>query len=183
MVRMRAVLVDADLELQRRRKLGLDKRDELWDGLWHLVNAPKLWHERLNVDMVLLLGPRARELGLEPYAGAGVMADVERNFRIPDQVYARPDQLIDDGVTSAELVVEVRSPGDESYLKLPFYAEQGVTEVLIVHQDRRFELYRLDGAGVYRSVDSGRSQALAATFTTVDGPKMRITWEGRSADV
>ncbi len=41
MAGMRAVLVDAELELERRRQRGLDKKDELWDGVWHLVNAPK----------------------------------------------------------------------------------------------------------------------------------------------
>ncbi len=179
---MRAVLVDADLELERRRELGLDKKDELWDGVWHLVNAPKLWHQRLNLDMGYVLLPLARNRRLEPLLDAGVIADIKKNFRIPDQVYARPDQLIEDGVTGAELVVEVRSPGDESYLKLPFYAERGVTEVLIVHQDRRFELYRL-ADGTYEAVEDGRSAVLGVRFSTVDGPKLRIAWDGGSADV
>jgi hypothetical protein len=38
---MRAVLVDAERELERRCELGLDKKDELWDGEWHLVTAPR----------------------------------------------------------------------------------------------------------------------------------------------
>ncbi len=67
---MRAVLVDADLELARRRQLGLDKKDELWDGEWHLVNAPKAWHQRLNYDMGVVLGPKLR------MAGDGGSADV-----------------------------------------------------------------------------------------------------------
>lgn len=180
---MRAVLVNAERELERHRQLGLDKKDELWDGVWHLVDPPKLWHERLNTDMVLVLGPRARGLGLEPYAGVGVVADVERSFRVPDQVYGRSDQVIEEGVTAAELVVEVRSPGDESYLKLPFYAERGVREVLIVHQDRRFELYRLAADGAYQPAEDGRSNVLGVTFSTVDGPKLRIIWDGGSADV
>jgi hypothetical protein len=79
---MRAVLVDAERELVRRRKLGIDKKDELWDGVWHLVNPPEAWHERLNLDMVLVLGPRARDLGLEPFAGAGVIADLKKSFRV-----------------------------------------------------------------------------------------------------
>ena len=182
MAQMRAVLVDAEWELQRRRRPGIDKRDECWDGEWHLVNPPKRWHERLNLDMVLVLGPRARVLGLEPYAGAAIVADPENSFRIPDQVYARADQGIDEGVTGAALVVEVRCPRDESYLKMPFYAERGVTEVLIVHQDRRFELYRL-AEGTYQPVEDGRSSVLGVTFSTVDGPNLRISCDGGSADV
>jgi len=35
----------------------------------------------------------------------------------------------------AELVVEVRSPGDETYDKLPFYERKGVRQVLVVARD------------------------------------------------
>ncbi len=34
---------------------------------------------------------------------------------------------------TADLVVEVRSPDDESYAKLDFYAAKGVREVLVLH--------------------------------------------------
>ena len=182
MASMRAILLDAERELERRRQLGLDKKDELWDGVWHLVNAPKSWHQRLNFDMGLVLGPMASHAGLEPFHDTGVIGDIEKNFRIPDQVYASPAHVIDDGVSSAALIVEVRSPGDESYEKLPFYAERGVTEVLIVDRDRRFDLYRLV-EGEYRSVDDGRSSVLGVTFSTVEGPKLRRAWDGGSADV
>ena len=179
---MRAVLVDAESAIEHRRRLGIDKKDELWDGVWHLVNAPKVWHQRLNLDMALVLAPLARTFGLEPLLDSGVFDDIEKNFRISDQVYARPADVGEDGVTSAGLVVEVRSPKDESYEKLPFYAERGVTEVLIVHQDRRFELYRL-GGGEYQPVEDGRSDVLGVTFSTVEGPKLRIAWDSGSADV
>jgi Uma2 family endonuclease len=116
--------------------------------------------------------------------GCGVFGDdPERNWRIPDQVYVRPEDVMEEGVTSAELLVEVRSPGDESYLKLPYYAERGVTEVLIVHEDRQFELRRLQGDGTYVVVPGGRSATLDVTFSTVDGPKLRIEWEDGSAEV
>jgi Uma2 family endonuclease len=51
----------------------------------------------------------------------------------------------EEGVVSAEFVIEVRSPGDDSYKKVAFYASRGVTEFMIIHQDRRFELYRQNG--------------------------------------
>ena len=180
---MRAVLVNADLELERRRRLGIDRQDECWDGEWHLVNPPKRWHPRLNSDMFRALAPIADRAGLSSYCEAtGVYEDLDDNWRVPDQVYVRSDQEIEEGVTSAELVVEVRSPGDDSYAKLPFYAERGVTEVLIVHQDRRFDLYRL-AEGEYQPVEDGRSATLGVTFSTVDEPKLRIDWDGGSADV
>ncbi len=181
---VRAVMADAELTIAQRQRLGLDKLDELWDGVWHLVNPPKRWHGELNTELLLVLAPRAAAKGLKRYGDAtGVYGDVEKNWRIPDQVYARPEDGIEEGVTGAELVVEVRSPGDETYEKLPFYAERGVTEVLIVHQDRRFELRRLGREGAYEVVEDGASEALGVTFSTGAGPKLRIAWEGGSAEV
>ena len=180
---MRAVLVNAESVLEQRRRLDIDRQDERWEGEWHFVNPPKLWHPRLNTDMAFALRPRALAAGLVVYCeGAGVFADAE-DWRVPDQVYARPDQEIEEGLTGAELVVEVRSPDDESYAKLPFYAARGITEAMIVHRDRRFELYRLGDEGTYQPVDDGRSTVLDVTFGTVDGPKLRIAWIDGSAEV
>jgi Uma2 family endonuclease len=180
---MRAVMVNAELVLEQRRRLGIDRQDERWEGEWHFVNPPKLWHPRLNTDMALALAARARACGLAVFCeAAGIFAHAE-DWRVPDQVYARPDQEIEEGLTAAELVVEVRSPDDESYAKLPFYAGRGITEAMIVHRDRRFELYRLDGAGAYQPVEDGRSTVLGVTFSTVEGPRLRIDWEGGSAEV
>jgi len=182
---MRAVLVNARESLvEERRRLGIDKLDECWEGEWHFVNPPKLWHPRLNSDMFLVLAPIAKGLGLASWCEAtGVFADVENNWRIPDQIYARPDQEIEEGLIGAELVVEVRSPDDDSYAKLPFYAARGITEAMVVHRDRRFELYRLDDDKTYQPVEDGRCSVLGVTFATVDGPKLRITWNDGSAEV
>jgi Uma2 family endonuclease len=98
-------------------------------------------------------------------------------------VLRRPDQITEEGITGADLVVEFRSPGDESYEKLPFYAGRGITEALIVHRDRRFELFRLDDAAAYQPVEDCRSTVLGVTFTTVAGPMLRIDWDGGSAEV
>ena len=49
-------------------------------------------------------------------------------------------------VSSAALVVEIRSPGDDTDQKIPFYAERGVDEVLIVDpQERRVHWFGLVG--------------------------------------
>jgi hypothetical protein len=181
---MRAVLVNVSESLvEQRRRLGIDKRDERWEGEWHFVNPPKRWHQRLNFDMSHVLGPLAEAVGLEPYAEAGVFADAKQDWRVPDQLYVHPHQEIDEGVTGAALVVELRSSDDESYAKLPFYAARGIPEVLIVHEDRHFDLYRLDDAGAYQPVADGRSTVLGVTFSTIAGPKLRIEWAEGSAEV
>ena len=187
--RMRAVLVDApESLLEERRRLGIDKIDECWDGEWHIVNPPKHWHGRLNTDLLLALAPLARAVGLEPYGDATGLFEAENNWRVPDQAYARPEDASEDGLTSAQLVVEIRSPGDESYQKLPFYASRGVTEVLIVHQDRRFELHRLRGDEQYAVVEpdpdaSTASTVLPVALQTVAGPALRVIWASGLTEV
>ena len=70
------------------------------------------------------------------------------NYRIPDLSLLTParfdayrDLYINGG---PDVVVEIRSPDDESYEKLPFYAKIGVREVWIIDRDsKRPELYEL----------------------------------------
>lgn len=48
------------------------------------------------------------------------------------------------------VVVEIRSPGDESYDKLEFYAALGVPEVWIIHRDTKVPEIRVrNAAGEY----------------------------------
>ena len=170
-----------------RRRLGIDKRDECWAGEWHLVNPPKRWHGHLNSRLHRVLAALAEARGLDAYMSEAGVFGAADDWRVHDQVYARPEDGRDLGFVSAELVVEVRSPGDDSYRKLGFYAARGVSEVLIVHEDRRVELFRLAG-GALAPVAPGpdgdvRCEALGVTFTTVAGPRLNIAWDGGSADV
>ena len=171
-----------------RRRLGIDALDECWAGEWHLVNPPKSWHGRLLVDLLYVLIPHARARGLEPYGDTTGLFAAPDDWRVPDHLYARPDDRRDEGFVSAELVVEIRSAGDDTYRKLPFYAGRGVAEVLVVDEARRVALYRLDGAGTLvpvrpRPDGPVRSDVLGVTFATADGPRLRIAWEGGSAEV
>ncbi len=71
------------------------------------------------------------------------------SYRVPDLGYARPEHVTDRGIEGrAVLVVEVLSPRDESYEKLPFYRQVGVEELLYVDQaTKAFEVRRPDGDG------------------------------------
>jgi len=77
----------------------------------------------------LLDGP-ARAAGLLPALGDFNVGD-EDNYRIPNGGLHRPgpDELF---YPTVALAVEIVSPGDETWKKLPFYAVHGVDEVLIV---------------------------------------------------
>lgn len=185
---MRATLVNApDSLIEERARLGIDTRDECWDGEWHLANPPKRWNVMLVGTLFEVLAPIARERGLVPYPdGLGIFGG-ERDWRVPDLALIRPGDEIDDGATSAAMVVEVRSPGDDSYAKLGFYAEREVDEVLVVHEDRRIELYRRRDDGTLVRVEhergGARSEVLDVTFATVDGPKLLVGWDGGAAQV
>jgi Uma2 family endonuclease len=175
-------------EIDDRRRLGIDKHDECWAGEWHLVNPPKMWHDDVNVDLFLALVPRAQALGLRPHNGPVGLFAADNDWRVPDQIYFRPEDAREEGVVSAELVVEIRSPGDDSYKKMQFYASRGVSEFLIIHQDRRFELYRQNGQGYLVPVkpdDDGvvRSCVLDVGFTAVAGPRLRVEWDGGASEV
>ena len=78
------------------------------------------------------------------------------DYRIPDLVLLTPDRFHIDRNEYFEggptVVVEIRSPGDESYEKLSFYAQLEIPEVWIIDRDtRRPEVFRLSDAG-YQSV-------------------------------
>ena len=185
---MRAVLLDIDEAfLAERERRGQHKLDECWEGEWHLVHPPRSWHNVLNTELFLVLGPLAKRRGLVGVCESMGVFAAEKDWRIPDQTFCRPEDVTDAGVSSAELVVEVLSKGDDSYAKLPFYAARGVTEVLIVHEDRRVELYRHRDDGTMVQVEqpdgASRSDTLGCTLTLVEGPRLRITWEGGSAEL
>ncbi len=70
----------------------------------------------------------------------------------PRSAYHRPGAS---GVwhSTAALVIEIVSPGDQSWAKLPFYAEHGVDEVLIVDPARRTVSWLALEEGEYRPVE------------------------------
>ena len=73
------------------------------------------------------------------------------DYRIPDLVLLTPDRF---GIDHNEyfegpptVVVEIRSPGDETKEKMPFYAALGVPEVWVIDRDTKApELYVLRGS-------------------------------------
>jgi Uma2 family endonuclease len=153
---MRAILVHvSDEQLAHRRSLGLDRWDEMWEGVLHMTPAPNVEHQRILDELIAFLRPllkrRARGTlvsGINVFREGGRSDD----YRIPDLTFVsagRERVLHDDGVRGEgpDAVVEIRSPEDETYEKLPFYAGLGVAEVIVVHRDSKApELYRLAGA-------------------------------------
>ena len=141
---------EIEVVLERRRRLGLDRRDEVWEGVLHVAPSPLRRHAVLQAQLLELLGPLGRAVGLVT-AGEFNLGE-EDDYRIPDAALLAPgpDQLY---VPTASLAIETLSPGDETQEKLPFYAEHGVGEVLIVDpEQRRVQWLRL-AEGEYRPIE------------------------------
>ncbi len=146
--------------LERRRRSGLDRFDEVWEGVLHMVPGPSGRHSLIEWQLARLLGPRAEQAGL--YAGGQFnVGNDEQDFRVPDGGLHRTPP----GGTwhpTAALVVEIVSPGDESWEKLPFYADRQVDEVLIVDPQERSVSWLGLKDGEYHPIERSGLIALGA---------------------
>jgi Uma2 family endonuclease len=122
--------------LARRRELGTDRWDEVWEGVLHMIPPPSHKHQLLASRLHRLLGPLGDEAGLELTAEVGVGSD-EHDYRAPDLALHRLADVQPQWHHTAALVVEIVSPNDKTWEKLGFYAAHGVDELLIVDPERR----------------------------------------------
>jgi Uma2 family endonuclease len=189
---MRALLVAPDHEwLEERRRRGIDRQDEVWDGVLHVPPDPTTDHQRIEMRLARVLAPLADARGLECLTQVSILdpRDHKRNYRIPDILVVDPKLLLRRGTEGpVELAIEVLSPDDESREKLPYYAARGVVELWLVDPDTRaLEVYTLRGAAYFAIVADAsgivRAPALGLDLAVVDGPKLRLQWSGGSADV
>lgn len=114
--------------LARRRALGQDRYDEVWEGEYRMNPGPAVAHARVDSELVGVLRPRARKAGLTAVTTFNV--GDPKNYRVPDQGYVRDpsDRLY---VSTADVIVEVLSPGDDTYAKFGFYADHGIAEIIV----------------------------------------------------
>jgi len=140
--------------LERRRLAGVDRLDEVWQGVRHMVPGPSFEHARVATQLTLLLDAPARGAGLLLAMHEFNLGESEHDFRVPDGGLHRPGAA---GVwlSTAAIVVEIISPGDETWQKLPFYAARDVDEVLIVDPTERSVTWLGLRVGEYEPV--GRS--------------------------
>ncbi|MGO9791504.1 MAG: Uma2 family endonuclease [Solirubrobacteraceae bacterium] len=145
----------AELEavLERRRRSGADRHDEVWEGVLHMIPPPSVEHERLLIKLGRLLGPHADAAQLEITGGIAIGAD-KGDYRVPDLTLLRPGSQPQWNDTAA-LVVEIVSPKDTSWDKLPFYAAHQVDELVIVDPAKRSVDWLVRAGDRYES--TGRS--------------------------
>jgi Uma2 family endonuclease len=99
----------------------------------------------------------------------------------PERFHIDCNEYFDGG---PDAVVEIHSPGDESYEKFPFYAAVGVREVLVIDRDTKEpELYELIG-GEFQLNKPGsdgwiKSAATGIELRATTGDKLEVRILGR----
>ena len=176
---MRGVILQVSgEELARRRQTGIDRYDEVWEGVLHMAPAPAYEHQRIVSAMDRFLGPLCERTArgvLAPGINVFNEASASQDYRIPDLTFVaagRRDIIAPDGIRGGgpDAVIEIRSPEDETDDKLPFFARLGVREVIVVQRDtKEIEIYRLTGheyVAVFRDPHGWlRSEVLQVRFT------------------
>lgn len=139
--------------LARRRALGQDRLDEVWEGEYRVAPAPSARHVRIHGVLLRILAPLADQAGL--WAGVTGNIGTPRDYRVPDLAFIREWE---DGVwlPTAAVVVEIVSPGDESRAKLGFFHRVGVEEILIVDPHARTVEWLERGLDAFRPADGSR---------------------------
>ena len=128
-----------------RRGTGADRYDEMWEGVLHMPPSPNRAHQDLEFELHAWLRQHwARPSGNRVHHQVNLAAPggwPEKNYRVPDLVMLTPERFeIDHNEYfsgAPTVVIEIHSPDDESYDKLPFYADLRVPEVWIIHRDTR----------------------------------------------
>jgi Uma2 family endonuclease len=169
----------------RRRRLGIDKFDEVWDGVYVMSPLADPEHQDIvgEFDSLFRAIVKREGLGLV-YPGVNV-SDLplkwRNNYRCPDvAVFLAGNPAEDRGAYwfgGPDFAVEVLSPRDRARKKLGFYARVGTRELLLV--DRApwaLELYRLDdgamrrvGTSTMEHSDTIASAVLPLSFRLIAG--------------
>jgi Uma2 family endonuclease len=189
---MRALLLEPDPKwLEERRRLGHDRFDEVWDGVLHVVPSPSAEHQFFEGDLEAVLRPLALAAGLKIVHNLDLLdrEQGDANYRQPDIAIVSPADVISRGINGhAELVIEIRSPNDESYEKLPFYETCKIPECWIVNPvTRELEVFVLH-RGKYATTKPDANGIVTAPrfglrLSIVNGPKLRIAWGDGSAEI
>ncbi|HUR74904.1 MAG TPA: Uma2 family endonuclease [Sporichthya sp.] len=156
--------------IERRRALGQDRFDEVWDGDYHMNPVPHVWHGYVDAKIASLLLPYAEAANL--IAITQVNIGLPGNFRAPDGAYLRtlPDAV---WLPTAAIVVEVLSPDDETWEKLPFYFQHRVDEICVADPRARTVQWFVRGADAFVEADASPLLGVAVAALAA-----QIAWPG-----
>jgi Uma2 family endonuclease len=160
--------------LDERKRRGADRWDEMWEGVLHMAAAPNKRHTRLQVQLHNWLDTHwARPAGnqVDLLINVASVGGWPHDYRIPDIVLLTPDRFAIDRNEyyngAPTVVVEIRSPGDETWEKLEFYARVGVPEVWVVERDTRVPQVLMLVDGEYVELQATADRWLRSSITGV----------------
>ena len=156
---MATLIHDRDIErrmIARRRRLGHDRFDEVWNGMYVMAPMANDEHQDFVTGLATLLRMTVQfpKLGAVR-AGVNVSdrkAGWKKNYRVPDVAVflngTKAELCGSYWFGGPDFAIEVTSPGEQVDEKFEFYAKVGTRELLIVNRDPwSLELHRLtDGA-------------------------------------
>jgi Uma2 family endonuclease len=116
-------------------------------------------HGYVSHQLAVLLDPLVRQAGL--VATDPFNLGSPDNYRVPDGGVHRelPTMTF---VPTAAIVIEVVSPGDETWQKPPFYAAHSVDELLIVDPAERSVIWLVLHGGRYVEAEYSRLLGITA---------------------
>jgi Uma2 family endonuclease len=185
---MRAVIADFPKHwLDERKRSGAHRFDEFWNGVLHVPPPRTNSQQALLGDLLSFLDQQwAKPLRCKAHQGVNITtpqdeADWLYNFRIAEIVLLDlPRFHIDKNEYMAGpplVVVEIASPGDETYDKFPSYAGLRVPEVWVIHREsHKPEIHLLGAEQNYTPAPAGKEGWLRSPATSVE---FRQTKEGK----
>src|SRR3954462_212159 len=154
------------------RAAGLDRWDEVWEGVYVMPPFPNDEHQAIQTELVAILQSLIGWTGLgQVRAGVNVsdrIDDWTHNYRCPDVAVFLNGSHAQNHNTfwfgGPDFAVEIVGPEDSSRDKLGFYATVRVRELLIIDRAPwRLELYRLQGG---QMVEGGHSTPTSTDVLT-----------------
>lgn len=194
---MSVLIRDPELEEQLRadrQAKGLDRWDEVWEGVYVMPPMPNDEHQEIQAALVAICQMTVKWAGLgEVRGGVNVsdrVDDWRDNFRCPDVAVFLDGTAAQNHQTfwlgGPDFAIEIVSPDDSSRDKLDFYSTVGVRELLIIDRAPwKLELYRLTagrlvevGQSVSTSSQILRSEVVPLSFKLIPGearPSIEVT--------
>jgi len=141
--------------IQQRRASGLDRYDEVWDGVYVMSPIADNEHQKLATQLATVLASQIdwKSLG-QTLAGANVSDRSEHwteNYRVPDVLVFLTGSNAEDRGThwfgGPDFAIEIVSQGDRTLDKLDFYGRVGTRELLVIDRHPwKLTLYRCTSA-------------------------------------
>ncbi|HEY4181769.1 MAG TPA: Uma2 family endonuclease [Kofleriaceae bacterium] len=177
--------------LEERRRNGLDRWDEVWNGVLHVVPPPSYAHQSFGGRLFAALRPvvSARGFDIAYEVGVFLHRGKDKPYRVPDLAIASAANISERGIEArAEIVIELLSPDDKSREKFGSYAECGIDEVWLVDpMSRAIEIYVLRVSTYERQDERSDgtlwSPSLQLALSVVAGPLLRLEWATGATEI